>query len=680
MRCAVNAVVPRRVSRAFPVFLATLGAFVLTGCSFLWVTPPPQAETPAPSSSASPRAPFAPRVTATPTMAFDSDPLPTPTIHLDPLTIVDAPVQYWSDPNDVSGLLRDGDYLWAATTAGMVRWSLDGAYRLFTTEEGLASQAVRGLAQDGEGHIWVGYADEGAWSFYDGQRWRSYPTREEAVETHYLAMLQALRFDPRLFVSRADSDWLWLPKDDGRLEAYDGERWRVYGTYEGVTSHTWLVSISDDGRVWAVGTGVSTAEEGERWWDDHDLFSEIGGREQVTGITVDGQGRLWLAFAGIDPEEGGVCRFDLEENRWAGYAHSLNPSIPSQVYGLEVDREGAVWLYGQGGVVVRQPARPWTLTALDGAAARCAARDKDGRLWVGTSRGVCVLSDDGRLSRPWLIPSPLLDNTVTALAADDRGRLWIGTPSGLSYVSASGEAGVLTTEAIVCLALDRSDRLWVGTETGLYQVEADDTLTNRFEGDVVAVAFDAANVPWVCTAEGRFVRVNLLNQRVPVDLLELVDTLPHDMVIDSQGTIWFSLAVGLGQLSPQGEFHLFTVEEGLLSQDVRAVALGPDDELWMATAKGLARRLPSGRWTRFTTESTGGGLRAMEMWDVHVDAQGTLWMATSAGLSSRTPASDWSYFDSPQARSVVVDPSGAVWLGTPNGLYRLQPEVMTPVP
>ena len=153
------------------------------------------------------------------------------------------------------------------------------------------------------------------------------------------------------------------------------------------------------------------------------------------------------------------------------------------------------------------------------------------------------------------------------------------------------------------------------------------------------------------------------------------------MVFDSQGTLWLACETGLGMLPSDGSFYVNTVADGLLSSNVRAVTVGPQDVLWMATAKGLARRRPDGRWTRFTTESTEGGVRSMELWDVYAEPSGVLWMANDKGISRRTPEkADWSYYDLPAARRVLPAPDGAIWVGTMGGLYRLQPAELTPIP
>ena len=655
--------------------LCLIGApLAACACASVWVTPT-ATPSPTPTREASP----APDETAAPTSGAVATVSPTRTPSLSSLTITDEAMQHWSDPNDVTGLVHDGTYLWAATHGGVVRWGLDESHRLYTTQDGLPSTSIRGIALDGQGHLWVGYADVAAWSEHDGEGWQTYSAREDAIVARYQPMLDARHFDPRLWYSRFDSHWLWAPTHDGRLESYDGIKWRTYGEHEGITRYTWLVTLSDEGRVWAIGTGVSTAEEGERWWDDHTLFSSIADRRSIRDIAVD-SGGVWLAFAGPGRQEGGVTRLDWAANHWEGFLHELTPAIPRRVYRVEIDPDGTVWLCGDHGLVSRQPGRPWKTLPLGDMEVRCFMRDEDGRYWLGTPQGIWSADPDGaNLRGPWRVPSPLVGSSVTSLARDAEGRLWIATLNGVSYVDPDGVTEVVASEETFCLAGSPSGMVWFGTRDGLYATEGT-SFSRELDKPAIAIGFDADDALWACLEDGQIVKVVAAEAQRAANILDLTGVLPRQMVIDSEGTAWFATSKGLGILSPEGEFHLATVEDGLLSADVRSVAVGPDDAIWMATARGLVRRLPSGKWTRFTTQSTEGGLRSMEMWDVYVEPDGTLWMATTAGISRRTTETDWSYFDVPDARTVLREPGGAVWIGSQRGLHRIKPDVLTPVP
>ncbi len=636
--------------------------FLVTGCDAFWLTPTPTSGDMVPTRAAT----EAPQPTATPAAARHPSPAPG----LARIEI-EGSSQYWSNPNDVDGLVHDGRYLWAAGRGGLVRWSEDGESRVYTTADGLASQAIEGIASDGEGRVWIGYADSDAWSVLLPAGWRTYDARREAVEEHHATLSSPIREDARLWSSRGESDWVWLPNGKGQIEAYDGETWRVYTEYNGIRPHVQRVAVGENGRVWAVGDGVSTAEEGEVWWEDHDFFTGVVDRHAVRDIAVDIQGGLWLAYAPLSGGEGGLARYDPTLQVWQGYLHELNDSLPVRAYQVFIDTDETVWLCGTQRLAYRRPARQWEAHRLDDLEAQCFAGGSEGHLWIGSARGVWSLHmESGGLSGPWNIGSPLVDNHVVGIYEQ---------PGGVSAVDPDGGSEILWRGELFCAEQDVQGRLWLGTSQGLYRLDGEGQISKERCEPVVAIAFDGAQ-PVICTSEGQLLRVGLWGSRQVLDLRETLGALPRNMAVDGEGTIWLSSELGLGQISRAGDFELFTGDEELLSSDVRDVALDADGTLWVATARGLARHTPDGRWTRFTVESTGGGLQSMDMWGLHIASDNALWMATSAGISRRTPEeADWAYYELRDARGVLWVGQGnaiggqadAFWVGTPHGLYRV---------
>ena len=663
--------------------MGLLSVATLGGCTSAWVTPTTVETTRAPVLT--PTSPAYLHVLASqaenPT-AVRAVLEPPPTPQLQNVTIEDVPVQSWTDPNDVAGLIWDGNYLWAATGGGVVRWDpVSENHRVYTVQDGLQSRAVIAIAQDGDGHIWVAYADRASWSEYDGETWQSHESPRTAVTSRYEAMLRAQRLSPRLWSTGAGSEWVWLSTAGGHIMSYDGSTWRSYGQSEGVAPDSSLVTVSDTGQVWAVGKGVSTMMEGNDKWERHPFSCAVPDGSDIAAIAVDTQGGLWLASVGPRLLDGSVTHLDPDSSSWTGHRHALNPAIPKQVYSVEVDAEGMVWICGDGGIASRHPGGSWQKVPVGNLIVQCFVRDSGGRFWMGTEHGIwSVASDGGEVSGPLLVPSPLLGNEVTQLVVDDRGKVWIGTPRGVSSIDRRGEARLLRREEALCLAVSPTGQIWVGGPNGLSVVESDGVSRQVLDQSVVAVAFDASNVPWVCTGEGDLMRLTGAGWQSMGNAWEMAGSVPRDIVVGNDGTAWLAMSSGLGVRSTSGEFALRVVEDGLPNVDVRALAHGPDDALWIATAHGLARRLPSGKWTRFTTASTEGGLRSTDIWDLFADEEGTLWIATSSGISVRTGEADWSYFDLADARSVYPEPGGAVWVGSLSGLCRIQQEALTAVP
>lgn len=657
----------------------------MCGCSSVWTTPTPPAVVPA--ETLTPTAD--PLATALPlgrdTTHYAATPQPQPTPELALLAVSDEPIQSWSDPNDVAAVRYALNSLWATTSGGVVRWRPDmTSYQRYTVADGLASQAVSGLAVDGDGHIWIGYLDRVAWSEFDGERWITYSDRANAVEARYAAMLAAPRFDPLLWCSRSNSDWLWLPDGEGGVLAYDG-KWRSYGEREGITRRTRRVIVSDAGRVWAIGMGLSTAEEGERWWQDHSLFSDISSSDNVRDIAVDDEG-VWLAFDGLAKGSGGLAYLHYERNRWTGYLHDLNEAIPRYVHGIEIDAQGTIWLNGQNGLAYQETGVLWRAVPFPDMLIQCYDRLPDGRLVVGTDHGLWLSNDaTGVFDGPWVVPSPLVGNQVVALVRNADATLYVATDRGVTFVRPSGETGVLYSGAVHDLIAGSEGAIWVATPQGLLMARdrshgADPETEWMLDEGILTMVFDAQGTLWACTQDGRLLSRQNDHWRDRANLVDLAGAPPRDLVIDREGTVWFATSRGVGSLTAEGAFSLATGDDRLLTDDVRALALGPDDEVWLATAKGLVRHLPSGRWTRFTTESTEGGLRAMEIHHVATEPSGTLWMCTAEGISRRLPNTDWAYLDLKGVTCVLPVSEDLLWVGTVGGLYRVETSTLTLIP
>ena len=126
------------------------------------------------------------------------------------------------------------------------------------------------------------------------------------------------------------------------------------------------------------------------------------------------------------------------------------------------------------------------------------AEDKDGAIWIGTSKGVAVYNNPSQVwevenfyaSQPGLdlndgIYHPLLSNEkVTAIAVDGANRKWLGTSnSGVYLVSESGEKEILhftrensplLSNYIRTIAIDeKSGEVFLGTENGLISYKGD---------------------------------------------------------------------------------------------------------------------------------------------------------------------------------------------------------------
>lgn len=597
-------------------------------------------------------------------------------------------MQSWGDPNDVWGLLWDGRYLWAATGGGIVRRNDDGSEpRLFDVRDGLPSRATRGIALDGDGHIWVGYADSGAWSEWNGRAWRTYATRREAVETRYAALLAARKVHSCLWGIRPGSRWLWLPTPEGQVQAYDGRIWRQYGDEEGAGGHIWMVAVAPQGQVWAIGSGLSLSMEGRETWRLQGYCSAVPDKESVRAAWADANGGVWLAFSGSKQVEGGVCRLDPATGRWTTYSHSLNVAIPRDVYDLEADSDGILWLFGSGQLAWQAPASPWGSLALGALTVRAQARDSAGGLWLGTDSGVWRLDAPAGqqtpslpATGPWRLPSHLRGNQVRGLSLDGLGSLWVATDTGLTRLRPGASNELLLRGQVVGLAAGPGGVTWLASGAGLSTVSAEGSMRVVLSEPVTALCLDRTERVWATVATGSIV-VSPAGGNESMQVL--TPTLPfpaRQIAIGRDSAAWFATAGGLVMVASTGEMTRKVADGELPSSDVRSLAFGRDGSLWVGTAGGMARRLASGQWVRYTRTSTEGGLRSEDIRALAFDDGGTLWVGTAEGISRRSPEADWSYLDLPGVRTILPASVSVAWVGTLGGLYRVEAGAFTGVP
>jgi signal transduction histidine kinase/ligand-binding sensor domain-containing protein/DNA-binding response OmpR family regulator len=190
----------------------------------------------------------------------------------------------------------------------------------------------------------------------------------------------------------------------------------------------------------------------------------------------------------------------------------------------------------------------------------------------------------------------------------------------------------LPQNTVVAIVQTHDGYLWFATEQGLV----------RFDGQYFSV-FDSANTPQL--------RVSSISA-----LLE-----------DHAGNLWIGTNGGGITRLHKHEFTTFTTEDGLASDSVNAFAEGDNGEIWIGTEAGLSK------WNedRISTFTVRDGLPSDEVFSL-AGSHGVLWIGTHDGLSRFSGHSFTSYKVSDglvnnYVRSLFLDASGALWIGTNGG-------------
>ena len=511
------------------------------------------------------------------------------------------------------------------------------AFRHLTIADGLSQNAVSGLVQDHRGFMW--FATKDGLNRYDGYQF------------------VVFRHDP--FDSTSISD-----------------------------SETNIVFEDSRGRLW-----VGTRSGGLNRFDRiHERFSVVkaGPTHDITAIAEDTSGAIWVSSAGE-----GLFRLTVngkDEVTVARFVHS--PADPSS---LSADRVNAVFV------------------------------DRRGVLWVGTDAGLDRGEPSGgtgveftHVTTQSKTPFALVDTVVTALSEDSQGRLWIGSVTGVSAVDTARTSvrhyyhryrtyrygwGLA-----ISIAEDRSGKLWVSTASELMRFDPSTGTFEYFRHDSqnpesvnsdipTRVYRDRSDVIWVGTngfgintydpKANRF-QTFRRPQNWPSRLSGFS---VYTLFEDHSGTLWIDAGLLYRWNRATGKFRSFETSSirpnDFGNTGVWAIVEDPPGALWAAAYTGLFHyEIATGRSRQYRYDAADStGLPEQAVYDVFRDRDGVIWAVTENFLvrlvdAERGRFERFPLKERPTTRvwifpSTIQDSTGALWIGSDQGLARFDPKTRT---
>ncbi|HEY9174087.1 MAG TPA: two-component regulator propeller domain-containing protein, partial [Verrucomicrobiae bacterium] len=384
------------------------------------------------------------------------------------------------------------------------------------------------------------------------------------------------------------------------------------------------------------------------------------------------------------------------------------------------DAQGRIWVgmasglhFLQGGKSVNVPD-----PVLDTSLVFAIAVDREGQLWVGSSRGLLCFDAD---FRPKEIP-PIREE-VHALLVDSQGTVWIGSDGrGLArYRNGQLEfldrAMGLAGEFVNAIAEDHEGSLWIGTRSGLTQLmdvrfPIKCTSDDPSLMDVMGVAAARQGGIWAAGQVGlihmdQTNRVYWTESGLPEARIKRVFEArngdvylingDNHLLIFSGGKVVAKhtppgMAVGLAEdaqgvmVSVAGELYrvgrdyftpcVFTNGKPPLWW-VLNLAPGVEGEIWVADGAGIFR-VKDGAWRQYATYEQAGNTAVQ---GVCQDSDGVVWGWMTTGIcrikGNQVTLIDREHglFDN-DVYAIVPDDHGNIWVDTSRGIFRVTRKCM----
>lgn len=476
-------------------------------------------------------------------------------------------------------------------------------------------------------------------------------------------------------ITQSNDGYLWFATWEGAAR-YDGRNFTVFGR----TAQTGLpdagiraFNLNDNGDLLLGGSRGGMALVRNGTWQHLPAIGTL-----INDLIKDKNGNLWIATEG-----GGL--FLQQQNGLTRQFSSAEGLASSVIYRLLQDKQGLIWLATQQGLYWFDPNADvpdfklvQATSGLPVTSTFALAQNAQGQLLVGTEQG--VYRRDGDVFVP--LHAGLTGVAVATLMLDVQQNIWIGTINrGLWRLSELGLEQLTVAEGlpnnrVLALWQDKELSIWIGTNGGVLRLK-DTPFTNLTidkglsDNYVRTLLQHQDGSVWVGTSNGLNRTAGQQVEDIPGVNNQPVSVL--SLAAGPDGDVWAgTYAEGVLRFRGNKLVAQYDREDGLISNEIRALLPLADGTVWVGSSGGLTR-MKDGEMQHFHMED---GLPGEFVTALHQAADGKIWVGTGSGGAVyhngkiiRLPLEK--YDDTHYVFAFYQAPQSAdIWLATDRGLMR----------
>ena len=577
---------------------------------------------------------------------------------------------------------RNGD-LWTGGSGGVVHWDhATGEYTKYTTENGLASNHVRAIAQSPDGTLWFGTC-RGGISQFDGKQWKTYDDFKEKFPNDCVTSIAV-----------APDGTLWFGSY-AKLMHYDGATGIFEQSKEFPLSRIDVLAVAPDGAVWAgeEDRGSLYRYDGKNWQN----FDKFLPNRSVSALAFAPDGALW-----VGTDERGLAQY--KNGVWKTILFTTDPTDPNKsdkVSSIAFQADGKVWVsfsidtsfniasFEREERMNRQTlsgvryfnGETWkTIDTQDGLVDNeimTIKVDQQNNVWFGSyNQGVSRF--DGKTWTSFQTNDTLPSNYIQDIDISASGVIWIDYINGVSRYEKSGWKNFLIQgdKAILdtcALHIENDNSVWMSSFDGLAHLENQNWTTyyvpeyQQLEGACQFAVNSKGNLLISTFNDG----VLVLDKGSWKPFVAQGNSDGQSaIIVDPDGSVWIgTFSNGIYVYNGQGiNTQHYTTKNGLAHNFINSLAIAPDGTIWAATRLGLCF-YKDGKWTIYRAKN----MPQYEILHIVVDKQGLLWAATDNGLY-HFDGKQWLLFTTKDGladnyvKKIVVGLQGEIWLATKSGV------------